>query len=77
MGKKIEKFQEVYYSNIEQVAICLRWVDNHLETHEEYLGLYTVGNADSATLFLLFLMCFYGLTFLGKVYVVSAMMGLV
>ena len=28
-------------SNKEQVVICLRWVDNEFNVHEEFIGLYT------------------------------------
>ena len=28
-------------ANKEQVVICLRWVDNDFEVHEEFIGLYT------------------------------------
>ena len=37
-------------SNKEQVVICLRWVDNSLEAHEEFIGLYQVSNTQSSTL---------------------------
>ena len=37
-------------SNKEQVVICLRWVDNSLEAHEEFIGLYQVSNPQSSTL---------------------------
>ena len=29
-------------SNKEQLIICLRWVDNHLNPHEDFTGLYSV-----------------------------------
>ena len=31
-------------SNKEQFAVCLRWVDHDLVTHEELVGLYAVDN---------------------------------
>ena len=38
-------------SNREQLIICLRWVDNYLTAHEEFIGLYSVDkNIDAATL---------------------------
>ena len=37
-------------SNKEQLVICLRWVDNHLNPHEEFIGLYSVDRIDAATL---------------------------
>lgn len=29
-------------ANIEQVAICLRWVDNKFQIHEDFVGLHEV-----------------------------------
>ena len=29
-------------SNKEQVRVCLRWVDAHLESHEDFIGLHVV-----------------------------------
>ena len=37
-------------SNKEQLIICLRWVDNHLNPHEDFIGLYSVDQIDAATL---------------------------
>ena len=37
-------------SNKEQLVICLRWVDNHLNPHKEFIGLYSVDRIDAATL---------------------------
>ena len=37
-------------SNREQLIICLRWVDDHLAAHEEFIGLYSVDKIDAATL---------------------------
>ena len=37
-------------SNREQMVIVLRHVDDHLNTHEEFIGLYMVPSIDSATL---------------------------
>ena len=37
-------------SNKEQLVICLRWVDNHLNPHEEFIGLHSVDQIDIATL---------------------------
>ena len=39
-------------SNTEQVVFCLRWVDNGLEAHEEFTGLYQVPNIEASTLFM-------------------------
>ena len=37
-------------SNREWLIICLRWFDNHLAAHEEFIGLYSVDKIDAATL---------------------------
>ena len=37
-------------SNKEQLIICLRWVNNHLNPHEDFIGLYSVDQIDAATL---------------------------
>ena len=37
-------------SNREQMVIVLRHVDDHLNTHEEFIGIYMVPSIDSATL---------------------------
>jgi len=31
-------------SNKEQLTICLRWVDENLKDHENFVGLYQVNN---------------------------------
>ena len=37
-------------SNKEQFAVCLRWVDHDLVTHEELVRLYAVDKITSETL---------------------------
>lgn len=37
-------------SNREQVVLCLRWVDERFDVHEEFTGLYTVDNISANTL---------------------------
>ena len=37
-------------SNNEQTTIVIRWVSEHLEVHEEFLGLYHVPSIDALTL---------------------------
>lgn len=37
-------------SNKEQVVICFRWVDQSLEAHEEFIGLYQVESTESGML---------------------------
>ena len=36
-------------SNHEQFFICLRWVDQFLEVHEDFIGLYKVDNIKADT----------------------------
>ena len=37
-------------SNKEQVVICFRWVDDKLEGHEEFIGLYRVESTQATIL---------------------------
>ena len=37
-------------SNHEQLTICFRWVDTNLEVHEEFVGLYQIGNIFANTI---------------------------
>ena len=37
-------------SNKEQLTICLRWVDENVKDHENFIGLYQVDNITSDTL---------------------------
>ena len=37
-------------SNQEQLTLCLRWVDDHLEAHEDFLGFYNIPNIQSNTI---------------------------
>ena len=37
-------------SSREQVVICLRWVDNSLNAHEEFIGLQQIDRRDAATI---------------------------
>ena len=37
-------------SNQEQFTICMRWVDNDLADHEDFIGLYQVSNINASTL---------------------------
>ena len=34
-------------SNQEKVVVCMHWVDNELQPHEDFLGLYQVDNIQS------------------------------
>ena len=31
-------------SNREQVVLCIRWINDELEPHEDFIGLYKVDN---------------------------------
>ena len=56
----IQKFRSKYYaimideatdvSNSEQVVIVLRWVDDGLSVHENFIGLYKTDSTTAATL---------------------------
>jgi len=37
-------------SNKEQVIVCLRWVDAHLEPHKDFIGLHVVDNITTDTI---------------------------
>ena len=37
-------------ANKEQLTICMRWVDDSLVDHEEFIGLYQVDKIDATTL---------------------------
>ena len=37
-------------SNKEQLVICIRWIDDHLDPHEDFIGLYKVDNITADTL---------------------------
>ena len=37
-------------SNREQVVICVRWVGNSLNAHEEFIGRQQVDRIDAATI---------------------------
>ena len=37
-------------SNVEQVVICLRWVSEKFEVHEDFVGLYEVESTKAARL---------------------------
>ena len=37
-------------SKIEQLVFCIRWVDNNLEAHEEFIGLHPIPNTEADTL---------------------------
>ena len=37
-------------SNAEQLVICLRWDDNNLETHQDFLGLYSFSDLRADTM---------------------------
>ena len=37
-------------TNREQVVICLRWVDDNLLPHEDFIGMHKVDKNDAATI---------------------------
>ena len=37
-------------SNKEQCVIVMRWVDDSLDVHEDFIGLYSIDNTESQTL---------------------------
>ena len=37
-------------SNREQLVICLRWTDEFLMPHEDFVGLYQIDKADASTI---------------------------
>ena len=39
-------------SNKEQLTFCLRWVDEYLDTHEDFIGFYNIPNISSTAIFL-------------------------
>ena len=36
-------------ANKEEFVLCFRWVDDHLEVHEEFIGLYQISNTSADT----------------------------
>ena len=38
-------------SNNEQLVICIRWVDEDLEVHEEFVGAHPIENTKAETIF--------------------------
>ena len=39
-------------SNKEQLTICIRWIDEYLDTHEDVIGFYNIPNISSTIIFL-------------------------
>ncbi|CAG2184616.1 unnamed protein product [Mytilus edulis] len=37
-------------SNRQQLVVCLRWIDDHLQAHEDLIDLYKVDNTQAATI---------------------------
>lgn len=37
-------------ANKEELVLCFRWVDDHLEVHEEFIGLYQISNISADTI---------------------------
>lgn len=38
-------------SNVEQVTICIRWIDENLEPQEDFIGLHSVDNTTASMIF--------------------------
>ena len=38
-------------SNVEQVVVCLRWVNETLKVQEDFVGLYEVGSTGAETIY--------------------------
>ena len=36
-------------ANKEQFAVCIRWVDKSLDSHEDVIGVYNIGTIDANT----------------------------
>ena len=37
-------------ANKEELVLCFRWVDDHLEVHEEFIGFYQTSNTSADTI---------------------------
>ena len=37
-------------ANKEELVLCFHWVDDHLEVHEEFVGLYQISNTSADTI---------------------------
>ena len=37
-------------ANEEELVLCFRWIDNHLEMHEEFIGLYQISDVSADTI---------------------------
>ena len=37
-------------ANKEELVLCFRWIDDHLEAHEEFIGLYQISNTSADTI---------------------------
>ena len=37
-------------SNVSQLVLCIRWVDDELVPHEEFIGLHSLDFANAATI---------------------------
>ena len=46
----LESNEVTDFSNKEQVIVCLRWVDEHIEAHEDFIGLHHVDDITADTI---------------------------
>ena len=44
-------------ANVEQLVVCIRWVDDDLEAHEEFIGLHPVPDTKAETIFRVLKVC--------------------
>ena len=38
------------HGNKEELVLCFRWVDDNLEVHDEFIGLYQISNTSVDTI---------------------------
>jgi hypothetical protein len=36
-------------SNRQQLVVCIRWIDDGLQAHEDFIGLYKIDNTKAST----------------------------
>ena len=45
--------------NVEQLVNCIRWVDDDLEVHKEFIGLHPLDSTDAESIFNVLKVMFY------------------
>ena len=38
------------FDNKEQLTFCLRWIDENIEAHEDFIGFYQISNIEAVTI---------------------------